>query len=169
VSNNCEYQKHRYLQTIISQIAPAAGLKIMGAQWKLIRRFGQWQCVLFFCLYQLPICHLWIRSTESLVNYDIYKTANGWHFVHARCNVLFIQHLRASIIVWMMIWTCWLSYCQIETRPSGKAESGNILALFRITQLKMICLATRYIVPSQHLFINQYLQATAHYSCIIHH
>jgi len=62
-----------------------------------------------------------------------------------------------------MIWTCWLSFWQIETRPCGKAEPSNILALFALTWLKFIYPAKRFIVRAIHLFINRYSQATAHH------
>jgi len=67
-----------------------------------------------------------------------------------------------------MIWTYWWSFWQIETWPCGKAERSNILALFALTQLKFICLAKCFIAPARHLFINRYLQATAHHSPIIY-
>jgi len=38
----------------------------------------------------------------------------------------------------------------------GEAKRSNILALFTLTGLELMCLAKRFIVPDIHLFINQY-------------
>jgi len=71
-------------------------------------------------------------------------------------------------IVFIMIWTYWLSFCQKETQPSGKAVRSNILALFTLIQVKYIYPSKRYVAPAIHLLLNRYSQATAHYSPIIH-
>ena len=95
-------------------------------------------------------------------------TTNCWRSVDAYFNVLSSQHLRSSTIVFIMIQTDWLSFCQIETRPCGKAERSNILSLFTLTWLKIIYLAKRFIAPTVHLFSNRYSQSTAYCSPIIY-
>jgi hypothetical protein len=61
-----------------------------------------------------------------------------------------------------------MSFCQIMTRPCGKAKCGNIVALFPLIRLKMIYLARGFIVPAIHLFINSYSYATAAHLPIIY-
>jgi len=124
--------------------------------------------LLSLCLYKFPICQLCITATKSLFNDRTYKTTNRWHSVDIHVNVLSIQHLLPSIIVFIMIWTYWLSFWQIETLPFGKAVRSNILALFTVAWLKLIYLAKRFIAPALSLFISQCLQATAHHSPIIY-
>ena len=66
-----------------------------------------------------------------------------------------------------MFWTYSLTVWQIETRPCGKAEPSNILALFILILLKYKYLAKRIIALAIHLFINRYSQVTAHHSPMI--
>jgi len=113
---------------------------------------------------QLPIHRLCITTTRSQFNYCSYKITNCWRSVDSYFNVLSIQHPLPSIIVFVTIWTYWLSSWQIVTRPYGKAERSNILALFTLKLLKFIYLAKRFIMPAIHLFMNPYSQATAHHS-----
>jgi len=95
-------------------------------------------------------------------------TTNRWRSVDAHFTVLSIQHLLPSTVVCIMIWTYGKSFCQIKTWPCGKAERSNILALFAHTWPKFMFLAKSFIVPAIHLFINRYLQASAHHSPIIY-
>jgi len=105
------------------------------------------------------------NCNEKHSSFTILTTAK---IVDAHFNVLAIQHLLLSKIVFIMIWTYWLSFFQIDTRPCGNAVRSNILALFTLILLKFIYLAKKYIVPAIHLFINQYSQATAYHSPIIY-
>jgi len=89
---------------------------------------------------------------------------NHWHSIDAHFNVLSIQHLLPSMIVFLMVWLYWLSFGEMETRWCGKAERSTILALCTLTWLKMICPAKRFIAPAIPLFLNRYSQATAHCS-----
>jgi len=127
-----------------------------------------WLCCCLFCLQKLPICWLCITATTSWFNCHTYKTTNRWHSVDAHCNVLSIQHLLPSIIIVIMIWTYWLSFCQIKTRPCGKAERSNILAMFALTQLKFTYHSKRFIAPAIHMSINRYSQVTVHHSPIVY-
>ena len=102
------------------------------------------------------------------MNYRTYKTTNCWCSVDAHCNVLSIQHLLLSIIVFILIWLCRLSLCLIETWPCGKAERRNYVALFTFTRLKMMYHAKIFILPAIHLFMNWYSQATSYHSPIIY-
>jgi len=120
------------------------------------------------CQKKLPICRLCITASKSLFNHHTYKTTHRWHNIDAQFEVLSIQHLLPSIIVFIMIWTYWLSFWQIESQPCGKAERSNIQALIALTGLIFIYLAKRFIAPGQHLFINRYPQASAHHSSIIY-
>jgi len=131
-------------------------------------RMGRWPCCYPFCQYKLPIRMLCITTTKSVVNYHTYKTTNRWCSVDAHFNVLSIQHLLPSIIVFILIWPYWLAFCLIETRPCGKAEQRYYLPLFTLTRLKMIYHAKRFIVPAIHLFMNRYSQATSYHSPIIY-
>jgi len=116
----------------------------------------------------MPICRLCITVTKLLCNYHTFKTRNLSYSVEADFNVLFMQHLLSSIIVFIIIWTYWLSFWQIESWPCGKAERSNILALIALARLKFTYLAKRFIPPAIHLFINRYLQATPHHSPMIY-
>jgi len=42
------------------------------------------------------------------------------------CDLLSCQYLLPSMIVWTIIWTYWLHFCHIETRPLGKAKPSKI-------------------------------------------
>jgi len=116
----------------------------------------------------LQIPQLCITVTKSLGNYCTSKTKNQWSSVEAHYDVLSLQHLPPSIIVVIMMWTYWLSFWQIQTRPCGKAEGINVLALFTFILPEYIYLGKRFIAPSIYLFINWYSQATAHDSVIIY-
>jgi len=111
---------------------------------------------------KLPIRPLCITMTKLLVNYDTYKTTNRWRSVDAYFNVLSIQHLLLSIIVFILIWLYQLAFCWIETQPCGKAEGHHYLALFTLTWLKIMYHAKRFIAPAIHLFMNRYSQGTYH-------
>jgi len=106
--------------------------------------------------------------TKSLVNYRTFKTTNRWRSVDAHFNVLSIQHLLPSIIVCVLIRLYRLSFCLIETRPCGKAERRNYVALFTLTRLKMMYHAKRFISPAIHLFMNRHSQATSYHWPIIY-
>jgi hypothetical protein len=105
---------------------------------------------------------LCITTTTSLVNYRTYKTTSLWRSVDAHFNVLTIQHLVPSVLIFILIWLYRLAFSLIETRPCGKAERRNYLALFTLTWLKRIYHAKRFIAPAIHLLINRYSQATYH-------
>jgi len=117
---------------------------------------------LFLSLWRVPIYRLCITATKLLFTYHTYKTTNVWHSIDAHFDVLSIQHLLPSIIVFIMIWTYWYSVWLIEAWPCAKARRSNFLALFALTRLKFMYLAKTFIAPSMHLFNNQYWQATAH-------
>jgi len=102
------------------------------------------------------------------VNYRTYKTTNCWRSVDTHFDWLSIQHLLPSIIVFILIWLYRLSFCLSETRPCGKAERRNHIALFTLTRLKMMYHAKRFIAPAIHLFMNRYSQVTSYHSPIIH-
>ena len=93
------------------------------------------------------------------MNYRAYKTTNRWHSVDGYFDVFSIQPLLPSIIVCSLIWLYWLSFRVIETRPCGKAERCISLALFTLTQLKMMYHAKWILVLAIHLFMNRYSQA----------
>jgi len=134
----------------------------------IVLRIGGWLCCCLFCLHRLAILRLCVTATKSLFNYHSYKCTNCWPSVDPDCVILSNQYQLPLIIVFIMIWTYWMPFWHIETQPCGKAKRGNIFALFALTRLKFIYLATRFIVPAIHLFINRYWQATAHYSPIIY-
>ena len=119
-------------------------------------------------LHMLPIHRLCITATKSLFNYHTYRTTYHWRSIDAHFNLLFIQHLLPSIIVFIIIWTHRLRFWQMETRRCGKAERSIILALLALKLQNFIYLAKRFIAPAIHLFINRYSQATAHHSPIIY-
>jgi len=116
----------------------------------------------------LPIHRLCITATKSLFNNHTYTTTNHWCSIDAQFNVLSIQYLLSSMIVFIMIWTYWSSFWHAENWPCGKAEYSNILALFTLTQLTFMYLAKSFIAPAIYLFINRYSQATAHHALIIY-
>jgi len=86
----------------------------------------------------------------------------------ASFNVLSIQHLLPSTIVFILIWLYRLSFYLIVTRPCGKAEQHINLALFTLTQLKIMYHAKRFIAPAIHLFMNRYSHATSYHLPIIY-
>ena len=88
--------------------------------------------------------------------------------VDTHFNVLLIEHLVPSIIVFILIWLDRLSLCLNETQPCGKAEQHNYLALFTHTGRKMMYHAKRFIAAAIHLFMNQYSQATSYHFPIIY-
>jgi len=116
----------------------------------------------------LPMLSLCITMAKSLVNYRIYMAINRWHSIDAHFNVLSIQHLLPSICVFMVFWLYRLSFCMIETRPCGKAERRNHVAVFTLTWLKIMNHAKRFIAPAIHLFMNRYPQHTSYNSPRIH-
>jgi len=116
----------------------------------------------------LPIHQLCVTAIKSLISYRTYNTQNRWCSVDAHFNVLSIQHLLPSIIVFITIWTYWLSFWTIETGPCSQAERSNILALFTLTRQQFMYLPKSFIAPAIHLCINRYQQATAHHLPIIY-
>jgi len=132
-SNGCQYLINRCWEPIGTWITHDAKPSIVDSPWMLILRIGQWLCYYLFRIYGLQICPLWITTTKSLVNYHTYKTTNCWLSIEVHFNVLSFEHLLPSEIVLIMIWLYWLSFWQIETRPCGKVERSNILALFTDT------------------------------------
>jgi len=80
-------------------------------------------------------------------------TNNRWCSVVAHCNVLSIHHQLLSVIALIMIWTYWLRWCLIETRPLGKAEPNNIHALVALILLKFIHLVKWFISPAKIRFL----------------
>jgi len=154
-SKGCQYLINGCLQPIGTWITQDAKLKFVNAPLTIILRMRWWPCCYLLHLWKLQIRLWWMTTTKSLVNYRTYKTTNRWRTVDAHCNILSIQHLQRSIIVFIMIWPYWLSFCLIETQPCVKAEWRNILALFTLTWLKMMYLAKRFIAPAIHLCINR--------------
>jgi len=136
--------------------------QIVDTPLTLSLRIGLRPCCCHFCLSELAIHWLCITAARSLFNYRAYKTTNHWRSVDAHFDVLSMQHLLLSIIDFIMIWTCGLSFWPIATLPIGKAKCSNFLGLFAPTWLKLIYLAIRFIAPAIHLFINRYTQAAAH-------
>jgi len=130
----------------------------------LLLRIGWWPYCYLVCQYNVPICRLNITLTRSPFDYRTYNTTNCSCSVDAHFDVLSIQHLLPSIIVFIMIWTYRLSCWQIETLPFGKAKRSNILALSALTGPEFVYLAKVFIAPPIHLFGNRYLQATAYNS-----
>ena len=131
-------------------------------------RMGRWPCCYFFCQWKLPIHLLCIPTTRSLVNYRTYKTTNRWCSVDACFNVLSIHHLLPSIIVFIRMGLYRLSFGMIETRPCGKAERHNNLALFTLTRLKMMYHGKRLIASGIYLFMDRYSHGTSYHSPIIY-
>jgi hypothetical protein len=134
----------------------------------LMLRLGWWPCCVLFWQLKVPICLLCITTTKSLVNSPTYKTTNHWSAVDAHRDGLSIQIMLLSIILFILIWLYWMSFCMIWTRPCGKAERPNNLALFTLTRLKMMYYAKRYIAPAIHLLMNPYSQATSYYSQMVY-
>ena len=159
-----QYLIHGCLQRIGTEITQAAKLNIMDAPVTHILRKRWWLCCCQFCLEMLPIHRLGITVTKSLVNYHTYKTANRWCSIDAHFSVLSIQHLLPLIMVSIIIGIYRKYFWQIETWPGGKAERSDILAMFALTRPKFMYLDKSFIAPAIHLFINRYLQATAHHS-----
>ena len=116
---------------------------------------------------KLPRSPLSITATKSLVNYRTYKTINRRRAIDTHCNVLSIQHLLLSIIVFSMIWLYCLSFCLIETQPCGKAKRCNHFALFALTQLRMLYHTKRFSVPAIYLFMKRYSEGTSYHLPII--
>ena len=98
-----------------------------------------------------------------MFHYCAYMITNGWHTVDAIFNMLSIQYPLLSMIVFITIWTTWVSFWQIEAWACGKAKHFDILALFALILVKFIYPAKRFIAPAIHLFINWYSPATAHH------
>jgi len=153
-SAGSKYLINGCLQPIGTEITQHAKLRLVEAPLRLLLSIARWPRYCVFCQYELPIRQLCIPETKPLLNYSTYKTRNRWHSVDAHFNLLFIQHLLPSIIVFIMGWNYWLSFWKIKTRPCAKAEHSNILALFALTRLTVIYLAKRFIAPGIHLFIN---------------
>jgi hypothetical protein len=127
---------------------------------------GSWWC--HSCPKMLPIHWLCVTATKSLIKYPTYNTTNRWPSVDAHFDVLSIQHLLPSIVVFITIWPYSLSFWWIETLPCGKAERSHILALCTLTWQQFMYVAKSCIAPATHLFINRYPQATAHHLPIIY-
>jgi len=107
-------------------------------------------------------------SDQITVELPYLQDHKSWHSIDAHFDVLSIQYLLPSLIVFIMIWTYWLSLSQIETQPCGKAKCSNIVSLFALKLQKFMYLAKSFIPPAIHLFTNWYSQATAHHSPIIY-
>ena len=109
--------------------------------------FRKWQCwCCFHCgLQRLPIYWLRITVTKSLFNYLTYKYKNHWPSAGTHLNISCIQNLLPLLIVVIIIWTYWLAFWVIATRPFDKAEPSTILALVALVLLKFIYLAKWYI------------------------
>jgi len=168
VPQGCKHLSNGCLQPIGRLITQDAKLKIIDAPLILILRIGRWPCCCLWCPQKLPIRQLYITATKTLLNYRTYRTTNLWRSLDSHYNVLSIQHLLPSSIIFIMIWTYWLCFWQIVSQPCGKAECSNILALFALKLLIFIYLATRFIAPAIHLFMNRYSQATAYHPPIIY-
>ena len=123
---------------------------------------GRWPCWSPFCQWQRPIRPLCVTTPKSLVNFRTYKTTNRSRSVDAHFNVLFFQHLLPSIIVFTLISLYRLSFCLIETRPCGKAEQHNEVALFTLTRLKMLYHAKRFVPKDSLRLLCIYLWTNIH-------
>jgi len=97
----------------------------------------------------------WRTSRGRGQNSTSFRCGGALGSVDAHSNIMSIQHLLASMIVFTMFWTYRLSFWQIETRPCGKTKPSHILALFTPILAKFIYLSKRIIAPAMHLFINQ--------------
>jgi hypothetical protein len=137
--------------------------EIVDAPLMLIHRIGRWPHGYRFRLYKLQIRPLCITTTKSLERYRTYKTTNRWPSFDAHFYLLSVQHLLSSIIVFIMISLYQLSFCPIGTWPCGKAKCHNMIALFTLTSLNMMCHSKQFIVPAIHLFMTRYSQATSHH------
>jgi hypothetical protein len=111
----CQYLRNGCLQPIGTYLTQDVQLKIVDVPLTLIVRMGRWPCCYLFCQYKRPIHPLCIITTKSLVNYCTYKATNLWRSVDAHFNVLCIQHLLLSTIVFILIWLDRLSLYLIET------------------------------------------------------
>jgi len=98
----------------------------------------QWLCHYLFCLYRLPIYWLRIAITKLQFNFSTYNTKYYWRFIDAQYNILSIQHLLSSIIVFIIIWSQWFPFWKIATWSFGKAEYRNLLVLVTLIRLKFI-------------------------------
>ena len=108
-----------------------------------------------------------MSRTNHHLDYPRCKAKYRWCSVGAHCNVLSMEHLLPSIVVFTIIRTYWMASWLIETLPFGKAEPSNIIALVAHILLKLIHVAKCFLSPAMLLFINQYSHATAHYSPIL--
>jgi hypothetical protein len=106
--------------------------------------------------------------TKSLFNDLTYNTKNCWHSVNAYGNAVSIYNLLPLIIEFIISYTYWPPYCQIETWPFGQTEPNNILVLVILIRLKFIHFDKWFIFPAILLFINEYSHVTAQYSPIIY-
>ena len=104
--------------------------------------------------------------TKSLYKYLAYKTKNCWHSIDAPFNIVSSQYLLPSVIVWAIIWTYWLLFCQVETQPFGQAEPSNTLAWVALILLKLKYLAVLHISLAILVYRNKYTNVTAQYSPI---
>ena len=95
------------------------------------------------------------------------KTKNYWRSVDAYFNVLSFRNLLPWMIVFIIVWTDWIPFWLIETRPFGNADPSNIVALVTLILLQFIQLPKWLIPHTILLFINQYPHATAHSTPII--
>jgi hypothetical protein len=135
---------------------------IVDTPLPLMLRLRRGICRYLFCQPMLPVHPLCITTTKSQVNSRTCKTTNCWHSVDTDVNVLFIQHLLRSIIVFILIWLNWSTFCLIETPPCGNAERRSDLALFTFTRLKIMYHATWFSEPPIHPFTNRYSQINYH-------
>jgi hypothetical protein len=115
---------------------------------------------------------MWLAKTGDTLQSNepsSYKTKHHWPFVDTHFNVFSIWNLLPSIIVFLMIWLYWSPVWLIQTRPCGKAEPSNALAIYALIQPKYTYFPKWYIALAVHLFINQYSHPTAYNSCIVSH
>jgi hypothetical protein len=136
-------------------------------QLTLIYKMVQWLHWLLFCIYRLQIHRLYTVATKWDFNYHTYKTNNHWHSIDADFNVLSIQYLLLPIIAFIIVSTCWLRFCLIETWPFGNAKPSNLHTLVVLILLTYIHLSKCFIMPGILQFVNKYSLVTAQYSPII--
>jgi len=140
-SGGCQYLIHGCFQPIATGVTQDGKQTIIDAPLTLIRRIEQWPCRCLCCLYWLPVCPLYTTATKSLYNYCTYKINNCWRSIDPHYKVVCIHNLLPLIIAFIVVWTDLLPFCLINTRPFGKAEPSNSLALVTLIRLKFIHLA----------------------------
>jgi len=158
---------YRCLQSFATYITQDARPNIIVTLLTLSVKMGQRACSSLFCLYRQPIQWVCKTMTNSCFYCRTYMTSTHWRSVDADFNELFINSQLPSINASIIIWTYWLPFCLIETRPFGKAKPSNLLALVALISLQCIHLVKWFSLPAVLLFINQYSPVTAQYFLII--